>query len=515
MVVALLKPLTSGIQDERLIQAPTRGNPDISAVITTVVRAGRFTTEWYRIDFDQQPQFGATVRATLPRRGHLVSRLYLVVQFPDIATPQQQAISTVAARVAAGDPISYAGPYFGWTNSLGHALVTQTGVEIAGAPIDRLDGKLLEVLDEFRTPLEKLRTTDRLLCRTSNGFSATSFGFSSATTTYTPLPFWFAQGDLASALPIDALSLDPVTITVQFNTLDNLYVRSDQQRGGITVLSSINTIPQYTPQGQLKACAPPLSNTPLYYYSTNQVGASTLFQIPGLSMPITLTMGDAYLLAEYIYVDAPEANRLRLGDLSYPITQHYILPPFDTQGVAAARIPLQIPNPTRDLFFYAHRPEADFYNAPFLATRDLTPPRSSTLWWPDATPFVPAFTTYDSEPLRTITLSYEGKLTRYSTDTPALFRSVIPSFEHVKAPYYNRFFYTLSFGTQHGLFGPTTPMGEANFDKLNFIELQLTFQPIRGSLRQTEVPRYTVYTWAETYNVLRVFGGRGGLLFGY
>jgi len=29
------------------------------------------------------------------------------------------------------------------------------------------------------------------------------------------------------------------------------------------------------------------------------------------------------------------------------------------------------------------------------------------------------------------------------------------------------------------------------------------------------VPRYLVYVWAETYNIFRVYGGRGGMMFAY
>ena len=58
-------------------------------------------------------------------------------------------------------------------------------------------------------------------------------------------------------------------------------------------------------------------------------------------------------------------------------------------------------------------------------------------------------------------------------------------------------------------------MGEANLDKILNVELALTFRPLRGSLLATNVPQYTVYCWFETYNILRVYGGRAGLLFGY
>lgn len=530
MVVSLLKVLNSGLQDERLLSQ--RGNPSIDAVLKTYVRAGRFTTEWYKIDFDSQPAFGQTARITLPRRGHLITRLYLITTMPDIATPQQQAISTVASMT---NGASYAGPYFGWTNSLGHALLTEASLEIGGNVVSRLDGRLLEVLDEFRTPLEKVPIMNRLLPRADNGFSATSFGFSTAagrpTVATTPLPFWFTTGESASALPIDAISRDSVSISFKFNTLDKLYVASDMTSGGIRSLSSPTTAQSNISTTRIiyDECGIPIANQQFTFYSTvitgNTIQPSSIFTIPGMGMPAQqmLSMGPAYLMAEYVYLDSPEANRFRLGDLTIPITQFYKQMEYDTKGLAQIRIPLRVPNPTRNLFFYAHRQDAEQYNAPFLATRELTAPQSSTLWWPNArglgssrlTTLLPAFATADSEPLTSIQLLYEGKLVRYASHTPAFFRSLLPSIDQVKSPWHNRYFYTLPFGTQDRMFGPTEPLGAANLDKITRIELQLQFSPERGSLNTTQVPRYTVYSWAESMNILRIYGGRAGLLFGY
>jgi hypothetical protein len=92
---------------------------------------------------------------------------------------------------------------------------------------------------------------------------------------------------------------------------------------------------------------------------------------------------------------------------------------------------------------------------------------------------------------------------------------VLPSFEQQKTPWHNKYYYHLPFGTNHEKFGITNPIGEANLDKMQNIDLVLNFKPFRGSIRATDVPAYTIYVWAETYNILRVYGGRAGLLFGY
>ena len=534
---SLLKVLHSGLQDERLL--PPKGQPKISDFQRIFVKGGRFTTEWYRVDFDNAPAFGQTAKCTIPRRGHLITRAFLMVTLPDIRTPQ---LAARAAATATGRP--FAGPTFGWTNSVGHALVSQTQLTIAGAIIDTMDGQLMEVMDEFHTPLEKVTVVNRMIGRKDHGFTPRSNGWDTATQEVAvPLPFWFARGDPSLALPIDAIGTDPVQISVTFNSLQNLYVTTSrtsvasQANAAIDPITGTTTAPT---NGSYMM--PPMLNSPFY---TVDPAGSDIFGLNGnpqksikasplpakYNMPAAFKMQDAYLLLEYVYIDRPEANRLRLGDLSYPIAQHYKINPFETRGLPNARIPMRIPNLTRDMYFFSHRKDADFLNAPFLATRDLSGlfvADASGIgpiapWWPDASglgldilkPLIPAYSAIDSEPIASKALIFEGKYIRYASDTPALFRSIIQSLEQRKTPWHNKYYYHLPFGTHHEQFGLSNPMGHANLDKIQRMELSLAFQPYRGNNRSTSLPEYTVYIWAETYNILRVYGGRAGLLFGY
>jgi hypothetical protein len=443
-----------------------------------------------------------------------------MVTMPDIRTRQIQARQAAAT---AGKP--FAGPTFGWTNSLGHALVAQAQVTIGAAPIDTIDGRLMEVLDEFHTPLEKTTVVNRMIGRHDNGFTPRSNGWDSvAQEVAVPLPFWFNRGDPAAALPIDAIGTDAVQISISFNTVANLYVTTSRSKNS---------------QGQL--IQPSIASSPFYMVDPSGVQVAGLngnpersiavSPIPGITMPSEFLLQDAYLLLEYVYIDKPEANRIRLGDISYPMVQHYAIAPFDTKAVPSARIRMRIPNPTRDLYFTAHRSDADLLNAPFLATRDLSGlfirdvsgVGAVAPWWPDASglntttflPLVPAYSQTDSEPVQSFSLTYEGKIVRYATNDPPYFRSILQSFEQIKTPWHNKYYYHIPFGTQHEQFGITNPMGEANLDKIQNVDLTLNFKPFRGTLRVTDVPAYTVYVWAETYNILRVYGGRAGLLFGY
>ena len=85
----LLKLLHSGIQDDRLIAA--KGSLKMDDFQRVYVKAGRFTTEWYSVEFANTPAFGTTARCTIPRRGHLITRAFLMVTLPDIGARQLAA----------------------------------------------------------------------------------------------------------------------------------------------------------------------------------------------------------------------------------------------------------------------------------------------------------------------------------------------------------------------------------------------------------------------------------------
>ena len=516
MVASLLRVLHSGIQDSRLL--PPTGQPRLEMFTKAFVRAGRFTTQFVRLDFDTRPLLGSSATLTIPRKGQLVSRLYLITTLPDIATQQRAARAYCDAS-----GLQFLGPTFGWTNSVGHALLTEASIEIGGARCDRLDGRLLELMDEFYTPLEKVTAMNAVLPRKDNGFRPGVYGLDDGqTVAVTPLPFWFSCGDSGTFLPIDAIQADNVVLRVAWQPAANFYVSSARQTPA-TTNASIN--------GE---AYPPLFESPFYYEDlargktvnglTGDMAVGKLAtKVPGITMPTTLALGDTYILAEYVYLDRPEANRFRISDIRYPIVQHYRFDPVDTASAGRKQIPLKVPNPTRNLFFYLQRWEATRYNTPFLATRDLSGVGAPAPWWPDASGlnvysfgnYRPAYSTRESEPISALTLTYEGRLTRYTSEAPSMFRSLFPSLEMRKSPWLNRYYYCLPFSFESGIIPPSLPIGEANLDKFLNIELSLEMRPNRGSLNPNDVPRYLAHVWAETYNVLRIYGGRAGLMFAY
>jgi hypothetical protein len=70
-------------------------------------------------------------------------------------------------------------------------------------------------------------------------------------------------------------------------------------------------------------------------------------------------------------------------------------------------------------------------------------------------------------------------------------------------------------GIQNGYTPFSKPQGEANLDKITNRDLVINLRQGRGYIGGRIVPSYTIYTWAETYNILRIYGARAGLMFAY
>jgi hypothetical protein len=517
MVASLLKVISSGIQDERLTFKHT-----MYPFKKIWIKAGRFTTQWGRLEFESPPTFGNTSYCRLLRKGHLITRLFLVAQMPDIYSAQ--------ARAKANSGTGEAHPKFGWTNSLGHALVERLTLDIASSRVETMDSRLLEILDEFGTPLERVPVMNELIKRKDHGFTETSFGHPPVgalpnarpyyETVVVPLPFFFCKGDDGCPLPIDAITFDDILVGIQFRNLNGLYYTDTHVPN--TSLAEGSSL---WPLSGSNFYANPLATgaTPS---NPGQVPLSNANGV--IEMPNNLQLRDCYIMAEYVYLDQPSANRFRLADLQIPIVTYNIQQPYDTRSLPTARIPLTVSNPAKELFFMLNRVEAPSYNAHMLATRDLTgtvntlPNNSQFPWWPDCLnlysqiPSIflrPGFSLSDSEPITGLELLYEGNLVRYRSESPALFRSVIPSRENRKSPFINRYYYTLPFSIEPGFTPPSRPNTEANFSKIIKKDLILHIRPKRGLVGGADTNRFVIYSYITTYNILRAYGGRCSLMF--
>jgi hypothetical protein len=514
--------ISTGIADTRL--QPPKGNPDANQFINVVRKTTRWAAQWNRIEFDGVPEFGQRVSMTLPRIGQLISGVTIAVTMPDIYTTQLRALQ------AAGD--TFLGPQFGWTNSLGHALIQQIELEIGGVIVETLDSRLLEILDELYEPLESVLTKNRMICRAPNGFTSKTWFSSDGTKVYVPIPFWFSRrGIYSHALPIQALAADIVRIHVTFRPIEELiYTEARPDVRNPVLLTSSVIDGRYPLRGSRFYKSSPTGSSMLY--SLNAAMPVTGISgevIPGIQMPTRFSPTDAYGLIEYIFLEEYEALAFRTAELTYHVEQHLTIPVQQTLGGKEVRIPLTYANPVKELLWVLQRPEVTQYNAWFLFTRDLAavvpkiPPYDGvenpclTPWWPDAVLIPkgalgwsvrPGFQTSYSEPLDGATLMYNS-YERCVHDGGSFYRGVVPARHYTKSAVINRYIYAYSFGTRIPI-DTYEPSGTANWDKIPRKEMYLRLTNSRSGISP---PNMNVYMYVTIWNVFKVFGGRGGMLF--
>lgn len=516
--------VSTGLADTKL--QPPVGRPNIEQFVHVVHKTTRWAAQWNRVDFDGTPEFGQRVTLTVPRIGELVSGFTLVVQMPDLYGPQLAAI-----RAAGGTSLSqqgnFLGPLYGWTNSLGHALVQLIELEIGGVIVERLDGRLLEILDELYETVESAQAKNAMIARIPNGFTNTSLLTATPTTVYVPIPFWFARpGVYSHALPLDALSADKVRVHVTFRPVAQLYFTEARVNPSLPL--------SLRPQGAADGAMTPLLGAqflqqnpsgPVVQQVTAAQGSRGVNAsvIPGLAMPSRFNL-TAYALIEYISLDLKEALGFRDAELTYQVEQHQAVTPQATLGLQQVRVEVPYANPVKELLWVFQRPEAETYNAWFLFTQDIGPllnPQMSVLpttlpWWPDAvlnpTPALtwqvrPAFQRSNSEPLESATLTYSS-YERF-VHTGSFFRGVVPAMYYSKAAIHDRYVYAYNFGKKmrRGHYGAS---GAANWDKIRYKELYLNLKRNRTG---SATPSLNTYVYVTNWNIFKVFAGRGGMLF--
>lgn len=529
-----LRLISTGLADTRL--QPPKGNPDANQFVNVVRKTTRWAAQMNRIEFDGVPEFGQRVSMTLPRIGQLVSGITIAVTMPDIYTTQLRAIQA-AGGTSLDDPGAFLGPLFGWTNSLGHALIQQIELEIGGTIVETLDSRLLEILDELNEPLESVLTKNRMICRAPNGFNAKTWLSSDLTRIYVPIPFWFSRrGIYSHALPIQALTADIVRIHVTFRPIDDLiYTEARPDVRNPALLNSTVVDGKYAIRGSrfFKSSSSGSSGSSgSVVYSLNATMPVTGISgevISGVQMPARFSPVDAYALVEYIFLEEYEALAFRTAELTYHVEQHVAVPVQQTLGAKEIRVALPYANPVKELLWVLQRPEVAQYNAWFLFTRDLgavvpkIPPQNGvehpclTPWWPDAAlvpsgglgwSVRPGFQTSYSEPLEGATLMYNS-YERCVHDGGSFYRGIVPAMHYTKSAVVNRYVYAYSFGVR-GAADVYEPTGVANWDKIPRKEIYLR---LANGRRGVPPPNMNVYMYVTIWNVFKVFGGRGGMLF--
>ena len=184
-----------GIQDTYLTV-----NPDINVFKYRYYRYLNFATEVAKIDLSDISDFGKKFFATIPFRGHLLSKLFLKVNLPPLQKKD--------------------GKFACWTNGLGYAIIDWIELEINGISFEKIHGYFLDMYDELT-----VNDTDygrRNMILKSDSYHATRYNASKNVELIIPLSFWFTKQP-NSALPLHLFTKTTVVkVNIKFRKFDEL-----------------------------------------------------------------------------------------------------------------------------------------------------------------------------------------------------------------------------------------------------------------------------------------------------
>jgi hypothetical protein len=508
---SMLRIVTTGLQDIHRLN-PVLGQPTLRMYSSVYRPRTRWASQWRRVEFDNLADFGKKATVTLPILGELISRAILVVELPDIYSQQ---VAAGAAAYAIDPTSTIIGPYWSWTNGIGHVLCTDVTFTIGDKLIDRLDSRLLEVIDEQTQPVEHFDTTNLLIGRNPSSFSQFAYQRATPQTVQVVLPFWWNRGPGPQVLPIQALAKDKVQIHVTFPPIQSCIYTDARVNLNNPGPEATQAGPMPNMNGSIFYRTDP-SGVPIYDMIRSP-SVPGLLDLPGMfdvsgrilddrytvsgsilegytMAPIGSTdwhFTDAYWIVEYISVDDRVASAFRNADLQIPIEQHVAIPSVQTGGSNSVRIPIDQGGLVRDITWVAQRTEATNYNAYFLFSSDLAISNALPTqipWWPDIGIqdwdfddgySRPAFCDRLSDPIDHATIWFQGQR-RFELDTPSVFRSFLPALNCGRTPMIDRFIYRYDFGfwSSGGLaeawrMSKDEIRGFSNWDKIEKKELDL------------------------------------------
>lgn len=193
MSPGILQLQSTGVQDVYLTK-----DPQINIFKYNYYRYVNFATESVRLDLNEMPNFGKSFSCNIPKKGHLLSKLYLHLQLPALTKKN--------------------GEYACWTDGIGYGIFDGAiELEIGGVIVDRLYPVFLDIWDEFiNSPQD---TAKKMMILKADTYRSTIRNAQTTNNLLIPLPFWFTK-NLSSALPLLSILKQDIKINFKLRRFD-------------------------------------------------------------------------------------------------------------------------------------------------------------------------------------------------------------------------------------------------------------------------------------------------------
>lgn len=484
--------LAVGVQDEHLVQ-----DPEVSLFTQAYRKYSNFSTESVAQTVVGNADFGRKITVTLARNGDLVSNMLLEVTLPCIHETAED-----------GDAVH-------WIKKVGLHLVKRAALHVGGQLIDQYTGQFSDLWHQLTLPAAKEAGFNQMIGNIEELYEPTvtrMYGGTPQYRVYVPLLFWFCNSKhTTSALPLLAMQYHDVKVTIDFETLDNLLLKSKEFGEGVNAIdddakpldetadlnnlftkfnSKVEVVPEKQKDDFKQAFQKLVEMVgPKYLAKTSIQDIADMLQTVEITKrasasDYTVNSGlDVTVYTEYVYLDQLERKQFAQQTHEYLITQvqesgvHCML-----GGASAHRMELNFSHPVREIIFVAKLP-----NEVEPSEYGIQPgnPIATLPYW--------------TSTIEEATLTANGN-ELFTKRHGSYFDCVQPYLHHSRTPGRGVCCYNFGLDAESA-----TPNGALNFSRLDHCMLELKLQ--------TGVDKADVYVYAVNYNVLRVMGGLAGIAY--
>ena len=492
----IIQLVSYGIQDMYFIH-----NPTITFFKVIYKRHTNFAIESIPQNFNTKANFGSRVTCTISKIADLIGKIYLIVNLPPIGKfidiPNESGIGNSNISCCA------------WTEKIGFQLIKQIDLEIGGMVIDKHYSDWFNIYHELTIPYSKRVGLNKMIGNISEltELSNSKQGY----LLYIPLIFWFNRYPNLALPLISSYNCD-IKINIEFNSLDECLIIGPShyimindnvclfERGDILYQIINNTIKYFkfisfdpilkylyyikiTPEA-INSNEPIYLQSDNYYFVTPTTGSEKLYfnKTKYNSQLINLTLGQSYLLVDYVFLDSME--RLQFARNSHEYLVDVLT--FDNDKIlyhANNKLKINYSLPCKELIF---RCSYNYINSGYI--KDKFNYSTSII--------------KDNQIIQSVLLLMNGQ-ERFSRQSNYYFNLIQPYLYHTTSPPFGVYNYSFSINPEE-----FQPSGYSNFSKIDDIEINIV---IDNNVSYTR-PVY-FRTYAITMNILKFSNGLVGFIF--
>lgn len=544
------------------------GNPQMTFFKVVYRRYTNFSNEYIRQEVKGPNELSNNtpiqLNCKINRHGDLIQQIYFAFNIPNIYSSYDKETSDILLENFKNPTVSLY--KFQWIKNLGSTIINWVSISIAGQEIDKQYGEWIQVWNELNLSNEELTAYNKMIGNIPELFSPEySIGQSNiyplsslnpkenvdfqipnidsianiynpyyksfsikGRKIYVPLNFWFCKNPGLS-LPLIALQYHDIYLRIELRPLIDLYTLIETNINNNKLGQRVKPNPLRQTQS-INNFITSRTNWTIEELVETQISSNmddsndnteiTPFQGWGL---------DPHFLINYYFLDKEERKRFAKTTHEYLITQVYTSSFFGIVGTKT--LDLKIQHPVKQLIWTTRRSDMNSINNwnnltnwlldnvnpnsfvyyDYLVNNNFIPPDNNINNLDIIIPNKSNSQYFEEHILKKARLLFNGE-ERFAANDFSFFNLLQPFEYCIRSP--RPGIYVYSFSIDKNNFQPS---GSCNMSRIQNIELEVECveTPKRISLNQNLQYLYgfDINVYSVNYNVLRIMGGMGSIVF--